>query len=128
MNAKINELTINGDVYVRKSDIASVAGDTFAKDSNGLQCVIVAAGIGGIHVGFLKSKTGTEVELVNARRIQYWNGAASISEMAIRGVSKPADCRFSAAVPSITITQAAEIIPVSTKAQSNLFGVPVWTR
>lgn len=128
MKTEIKELTINGEVYVRKSDDRIASGDTFARDSSGLQCVIVSAGIGGIHVGFLKSKTGQEVTLVNARRIQYWNGAASISEMAIRGVSKPADCRFSAPVPEITLTQAVEIIPASNKAQANLFGVPVWTR
>ena len=124
MNQKLNEIEINGVAYVRK-----VAATSFpAVNTDGLPCVIVAAGIGGIHYGFLKSKVGTEVVLTQARRIQYWNGAASISEMAIRGVSKPGDCRFSAAVPEITLTQAVEILPVSTSAQANLSGVPIWTR
>ena len=124
MKQDISEVEINGVTYVRKGlEVASPA-----VNSDGLPCVIVAAGIGGIHVGFLKSKSGQEVVLVGARRVQYWKGAASISEMAIRGVSSPNECRFSAAVPEITLTQAVEIIPVSTKAQSNLFGVPIWTR
>ena len=101
---------------------------TLAESTDGLPCVIVGAGIGGIHYGFLKSKVGTEVVLVQARRVQYWEGAASISEMAARGVSKPSSCRFSMAVPSITLTQAAEIIPVTSVAQSNLNSIPVWTR
>lgn len=123
MKQELNEIEINGVAYVRKGAAPSMAVST-----DGLPCVIVGAGIGGIHVGFLKNKTGHEVTLVQARRIQYWNGAASISEMAIRGVSKPADCRFSAAVPEITLTQAVEIIPVSSAAQSNLNAVPIWTR
>lgn len=124
MKQDINEIEINGVAYVRKDSISSER----ATNTDGLPCVIVAAGIGGIHFGFLASKNGTEVVLVQARRIQYWNGAASISEMAIRGVSKPNDCRFSAPVPEITLTQAVEIIPVSTKAQANLDKVPLWTR
>lgn len=125
MNANVDRVTLNGVSYVRED---SVKQDQQAVSTDGLPCVIVAAGIGGIHFGFLKSKVGQEVVLVNARRIQYWNGAASITEMAVRGVSKPADCRFSCAVPEITLTQAVEILPVSTKAQANLTSVPVWTR
>ena len=125
MKQDITEIELNGVQYVRKDAIKSLAA---AVNTDGFPCVIVAAGIGGIHFGFLKSKVGAEVVLTQARRIQYWNGAASISEMAIRGVSKPGDCRFSAAVPEITLTQAVEIIPVSTSAQANLSGVPIWTR
>jgi len=123
MNTEINEVEINGVKYIRKD-----ASQIMAQSSDGLPCVIVGAGIGGIHFGFLKSKTGCEVTLINARRIQYWNGAASISEMAARGVSKPKDCRFSMAVPEITLTQVVEIVPVVTSAQKNLMEVPVWTR
>lgn len=123
MKSELNEIEINGVAYVRKG-----APSVAAVSLDGLPCVIVAAGIGGIHFGFLKSKTGAEVTLVQARRIQYWNGAASISEMAMRGVSKPGDCRFSAPVNEITLIQAVEIIPVTTSAQANLNAVPVWTR
>jgi uncharacterized protein DUF6948 len=125
MKQDVVEIELNGVAYVRKD---SVASSSAAVNTDGLPCVIVAAGIGGIHFGFLKSKVGTEVVLVQARRVQYWSGAASISEMAARGVSKPNDCRFSMAVPEIILTQAVEIIPVTTKAQANLASVPVWTR
>ena len=125
MKQELNEIEINGVQYVRKDKADSLVP---AVSIDGLPCVIVAAGIGGIHFGFLKSKTGAEVTLVQARRIQYWNGAASISEMAARGVSKPADCRFSMAVPEITLIQAVEILPVSKSAQASLNAVPVWTR
>lgn len=124
MKQQLNEIEINGVEYVRKDLLQSIP----AVDRDGLPCVIVAAGIGGIHYGFLKSKAGTEVVLVHARRVQYWEGAASISEMAMRGVSKPGNCRISAPVTEITLTKAVEIIPVSTSAQASLNGVPIWTR
>lgn len=116
-------MTINGVQYVRKDMVPeqSVSVD-------GLQAVIVGAGIGGIHFGFLKSRQGQEVVLVKARRIQYWNGAASISEMAMRGVSKPNDCRFTAPVNEITLLSVVEIIPVTNTAFKNLSEVPVWSR
>jgi hypothetical protein len=127
MNQIIKELVINGESYIRKADVGVAA---FAKNEDGLSCVIVSCGAsgGGIHFGFLKKKEGEEVTLVNARRVQYWNGAASISEMAVRGVSKPAECRFAPIVPEITLLKVVEIIPISAKAQDNLFGVPVWTK
>ena len=33
-------------------------------------------------------KDGDEVELKNCRRIWYWNGAASLSELALSGVKR----------------------------------------
>ena len=125
MKQDITEIELNGVQYVRKDAIKS---NSPAVSIDGLPCVIVAAGIGGIHFGFLKAKNGAEVTLVQARRIQYWQGAASITEIANRGVSKPNDCRFSAPAAEITLLNAVEILPVSTSAQANLNAVPVWTR
>ena len=117
-------ISIDGVDYIRKDDAASGP----AYNTDGLPCVIVAAGIGGIHFGFLKERKGREVTLICARRIQYWNGAASITEMANRGVSKPNDCRFSAPAAEIILLDAVEILPVSASAKKNLEAVPIWTR
>lgn len=119
-------ISIDGVDYIRKDDIVSSPG----YNTDGLPCVIVSCGSngGGIHFGFLKSKVGDQVVLVGSRRVQYWNGAASISEMAVRGVSKPQDCRFGPITPEITLPHIVELIPISTKAQANLFGVAVWTK
>ena len=126
MNQSITKITINGESYVREADLASSP----SMNTEGMPCVIVSCGAsgGGIHFGFLKSKSGNEVTLLDSRRIQYWNGAASISEMAVRGVSKPNDCRFAPIVPEITLIGVVEIIPTSTKAWNNLRSVPIWTR
>lgn len=132
MNQTIKELVINGETYIRKVDAES---QTPAVNTDGLPCVIVSCGSngGGMHFGFLKEKINTGsgvmgVTLLGARRIQYWDGAASMNELATRGVSKPANCRFAPLVPEITLPSIVEMMPVSTKAQANLFGVPVWTK
>lgn len=126
MKQELNEIEINGVQYVRKG----LESNSPAVNSEGLPCVIVSCGAngGGIHFGFLKERKGEEVTLVGSRRVQYWNGAASISEMATRGVSKPNDCKFAPIVPELTLPRIVELIPVSTKAQANLFGVPVWSK
>jgi len=88
--------------------------------------VIVRTYSAGVHFGTLANKDGQEVTLTNARRAWYWDGAASLSEMAVAGVKRPSKCKFSVVVPEITLLQAIEIIPCSPAAQENLEGVPVW--
>lgn len=41
--------------------------------------------------------------LKNARRLWYWDGAASISQIAVDGVSKPENCKFPESVSEILI-------------------------
>lgn len=88
--------------------------------------VIIRADRAGVFYGTLIEKDGTEVELKDCRRIWYWNGAASISELAFSGVTKPAECKFSVVVPSIVITGVIEIIPCKKKAIKSIKSVPVW--
>lgn len=88
--------------------------------------VLIRTYSAGVHFGVLKRRDGKEVELTTARRIWYWNGAASLSQMAINGVSKPDDCKFSVPVPIITLTEAIEIIPCTDKAVKSINGVPEW--
>lgn len=126
MNQTIKELVINGETYIRKVDAES--GAEMAKNAESLPCVLIRTFSAGVHFGYLKSRNGKEVELVNSRRVYYWDGAASLSQMAVDGVSEPKNCKFSVVTPSIVLTEAIEIIPISTKAHSNLFGVPVWKR
>lgn len=88
--------------------------------------VIVRADRAGVFYGTLAKKEGSEVKLTNCRRIWYWEGAASISELAVSGVTKPHDCKFSVVVPSITILGVIEIIPCTDAAIDNIEAVPVW--
>jgi hypothetical protein len=89
--------------------------------------VIVRTYSAGVFAGFLKSKKGQEVVLTTARRLWYWKGAASLSQLSVDGVACPKECRFPVAVPEVTLLQAIEILPVSAKAKKSIEGVPVWS-
>ena len=88
--------------------------------------VIIRADRAGVFYGTLVEKEGTEVELKDCCRLWYWDGAASISEIALSGVTKPSSCKFSVTVPSIVITGVIEIIPCTESAIKSIEGVPVW--
>lgn len=88
--------------------------------------VIIRSAGAGVFFGTLAEKNGDEVSLTDCRRIWYWDGAASISELAVSGVTKPSECKFSLTVPEITVLQVIEIIPCSEAAISNIEAVPVW--
>lgn len=103
--------------YVRKDSIKSVSFTDY---------VIVRTHSAGVFFGHLKSRNGQEVVLQDARRIWYWSGAASLSQLAIDGTSRPNECKFPEAVPEITLLQAIEIIPCTEKAIRSINGVKIW--
>jgi hypothetical protein len=90
------------------------------------QYVIVRTYSAGVHAGTLVSRKGKEVVLKNSRRLWYWDGAASLSELAMRGVTKPGNCKFPAVLPSIILTEAIEIIPCTVLAKKIIAEVPEW--
>lgn len=92
------------------------------------QYSIVRTYSAGVFAGTLKSRKGQEVVLTNARRLWYWSGAASLSQLSVEGVKDPGNCKFPVAVPEVTLTQAIEILPVSKAAQKSIAEVPVWKR
>ena len=89
--------------------------------------VIVRTCSAGVFYGTLSSSHGQEVVLTDARRLWYWKGAASLSELAMSGVKCPNECKFPIAVSSVTLTQAIEILTTTLAAQASIEGVPVWT-
>jgi len=80
----------------------------------------------GVFAGTLKERNGKEALLTNARRIHYWDGAASLSQLATDGTSKPQNCRFPVAVDEVLLTEVIEIIPITDKAKASIDGVSVW--
>lgn len=121
---KENEIEINGVRYIKKE----LCNQT-ASELNGMPFVIIRTQSAGVHFGYLKKRestlAGIEVELIESRRVWYWDGAASLSQMAVDGVNKPENCKFSMEVESIQLV-AIEIISVTEKAQSNLTKVKIW--
>lgn len=88
--------------------------------------VIVRTLSAGVFAGLLESRDGQEVILTNARRLWYWNGAASLSQLAMTGTSKPKECKFPAPVTRVTLLQAVEILDVTSDARASIEGVPEW--
>lgn len=117
---KIN-ITIDGIKYVREDKAPSMASN-----SEGLPYVVIRSKDSGVHTGYLKRKRGSEIKLLNARRIWYWKGAATLSELSQNGVKNPNECKIPAPVPEITVLGVCEIIPMTEKAQKSIEGVPEW--
>ena len=93
-----------------------------------LKYVIVRTYSAGVFAGYLVSRKGQEVVMTEARRLWYWQGAASLSQLAMEGVTDPNACKFPVALPSVELMQAIEIIPVTEKAKACIESVPVWRR
>ena len=89
-----------------------------------MRYVIVRTYSAGVFAGHLKSKKGQNVILLNARRLWYWSGAASLSQLANEGVKNPKDCKFPAAVSRIDLTQAVEVLEVTDNAKKIIAEVP----
>ena len=88
--------------------------------------VIIRGDRSGVEFGTLVAQNGREVTLHNARRIWYWDGAASLSQLANDGTANPRECKFTVTVDSITILDAIEIIPCTDKAIKSIEGVREW--
>ena len=88
--------------------------------------VIIRTFSAGCFAGNLQSQKGKEVVLLNARRLWYWKGAASLSELAIRGTKLPNECKFPVAVPAIKLTEAIETITTTKEAEASIRAVPEW--
>ncbi len=113
---KINEVE-----YVRKDQINNTATPL-----NGMPYCIVRTYSAGVFAGYVQSRNGKEVTLREARRIWYWDGAASLSQLAVDGTSKPQNCKFPCAVDEILLTEVIEIISCTDKARKSIFEVKVW--
>ena len=88
--------------------------------------VIIRSNKAGVFFGTLLEKEGTEVRLGNVRRIWYWEGAASLSQLAVDGTSMPDACKFTVTVREMTVLEVIEIIPCTEKAIKSIKGVPEW--
>jgi hypothetical protein len=87
---------------------------------------IVRGDRSGVFFGKINYQVGKEVQMNDVRCLWYWDGAASIIELAISGTKKPNNCKFTVAVEEITITDAIEIIPCSEKATAIIKAVEEW--
>ena len=84
MEQKINEIEVNGVIYIPKNQ-----SKDSAESLNGMPYVICRTYSAGVFAGYLAARNGKEVKLIKARRLWYWSGAASLSQLAVEGTKKP---------------------------------------
>lgn len=94
----------------------------------GNQLCIVRCDRAGVFFARVESLEGSTAELRDARRLWYWDGAASLSQLAEEGVKAPENCKFTVTVPQMTVLGVIEIIPCTEKAIESIRGVKEWKR
>jgi len=90
--------------------------------------VIVRCYYAGVWAGNIEERDGEEVLLSEgAIRIWYWDGAASLSQMANTGVKKPQNCKFAQPTKNkVLLLEAKEIIFATKEAEESIKGVKSW--
>jgi len=89
--------------------------------------VIVRSAEAGVFFGELGERNGTTVLMYSSRRLWYWSGAASLSELSVKGVKNPSDCKFPITVEDHEIFNVCEILQVTEEARKSINSVPVWS-
>lgn len=92
------------------------------------QYCIVRCQSAGVFMAQVVSIKGTEAVLKDSRRLWYWSGAASLSQLAVEGTKKPKECKFPIAMPEQEVTGVLEVIPVTDVAKASIDSVPVWAQ
>lgn len=87
---------------------------------------IVRGDRSGVFAGEIVSRNGQEIEMKNVRRLWYWDGACSISELAEKGTQKPSNCKFTVVVKKLEILDVIEVIECTAKAKKSIKEVIAW--
>ena len=89
------------------------------------QRYIIRTDRAGVFCAKIAERRGDEADLLEARRIYYWDGAATLSQLAMEGVSR-SNNKFTVTVPAMTVLGVIEVIPCTDKALESIDKVPVW--
>lgn len=81
--------------------------------------VIVRTFSAGVHAGFLGERDGKEVVLTDTQRIWSWEGAFTLSEIAMMGLDE-AKSKVSTPVLFNLLTEAIEVIQCSDRGQASI--------
>lgn len=92
--------------------------------------VIIRSYGAGVFYGTLNEVERCEdkytVELLDCRRLWYWDGACSLSQLAVDGTKKSDNCKFTVFEKSIVVTSVIEIHRATEEAVKSLENVKVW--
>lgn len=96
--------------------------------NNNEKYYIVRGDRSGVFAGNIKERNGKEVLMNNVRRLWYWDGASSISQLAKEGTVNPNNCKFSVVVDEVLVLDAIEIDTCSKESEKSIKGVKEWKR
>ena len=123
--SKPESITIDEVKYVR-ADCIKEEGSTV----DGMKCCVIRSYGAGVFAGYVKEQkadvNGVNVVLINSRRIFYWSGACSLSQVAVEGSKNINDCKIALVVPEQFIANVIEIIPMTKEAVKNIMGAKIW--
>jgi hypothetical protein len=83
----------------------------------------------GVWFGNIKSLKGSIAIITNARRLWYWSGAASLSQLATEGTKRPNDCKFTITIEDeegVYLPQVIEVLPCTEESIENIKSVKEW--
>ena len=122
-----NEIEINNKTYILKSSIKTTTPIKINK--KGLSYCIIRTYSAGVFAGWIDRKIkGQERTIYNSRRLFYWKGACSLSQVANEGVKNPTECQFAQIVEEQDLLNVIEVLPCTEKAKKIIEEVPVWQK
>jgi len=103
-----------------------------AEKVDGLERCVVRSYGAGVFFGYVKEKkaelNGVNVILVKAKRIYYWDGACSLTQLAMEGSKTQKNCKITEAIDSQFIANVIEILPLTEQSSKNLDEVKIWKK
>ena len=94
--------------------------------------VIIRADRAGVFYGTLTEVESNgdklQVELTDLRRLWYWDGACSLTQLAVEGTKKPNTCNFTMRQASAVIIGVIEILPCTKSACKSIEAVEEWKK
>lgn len=94
------------------------------------QKVLIRASQSGVHFGTLTSiepaSRGFTVVLKNSKRVHYWSGACSLSQLVVDGVYDVDKVTRISVPVDIMLVVAIEVIPMTEAQYIVLDSIPVW--
>ncbi len=121
--SELKTITLDNVEYVRKDSLKQEKAESL----DGMPYMIVRTYSAGVFAGYVKSRNGQEAEVLNARRLWRWSGAASLSQLAMEGTNDPDNCKFPCEVDRVVLTNVVELLDVTKKAETSIKGVKIWS-
>ena len=95
---------------------------------NQKQKFIVRCDRAGVFYGEIEERNGREIKMRNVRNLWYWDGAATLLQLAAEGTTRPDNCKFTMTVDSLEVLDAIEVIPCTDIAINSIEAVKEWKR